>query len=80
MAAVLEGNIDGILLSGGLVFNEDLVGQIKRRCSFLAPVFAYPGEFEMEAMANGVLRVLRGEEKAKTYTGIPVFDVNESLI
>ena len=80
MAAVLEGQIDGILLSGGLVFNEDLVAQIRRRCGFLAPVYAYPGEFEMEAMANGVLRVLRGEEQAKVYTGVPVFDASKSLI
>ena len=69
MATVLEGKIDGILLSGGLVFNENLVEQIKSRCGFLAPVYAYPGEFEMEAMAQGVLRVLRGEEKIKIYPG-----------
>ncbi len=80
MAAVLEGQIDAILLSGGLVFNEDLVGQIRRRCGFLAPVYAYPGEFEMEAMANGVLRVLRGEEQAKTYTGVPVYDASASMV
>ncbi len=80
MAAVLEGKIDGILLSGGLVFNEDLVAEIKRRCGFLAPVYAYPGEFEMEAMANGVLRVLRKEEEPRTYSGVPVFDAAKSLL
>jgi len=80
MAAVLEGDIDGILLSGGLVFNENLVEQITRRCGFLAKVYAYPGELEMEAMANGVLRVLRGEEQAKQYSGVPVFDVSVSLL
>jgi len=80
MAAVLEGDIDGILLSGGLVFNENLVEQISRRCGFLAKVYAYPGELEMEAMANGVLRVLRGEEQAKQYSGVPVFDVSVSLL
>lgn len=80
MAAVLEGEIDGILLSGGLVYNEDLVETIKRRCGFIAPVYAYPGEFEMEAMANGVLRVLRGVEEAKQYSGKPVVDVNHFLL
>lgn len=80
MAAVLCGNIDGILLSGGLVFNEELVEKITESCGFLAPVMAYPGEFEMEAMANGVLRVLRGEEQVKEYSGVPVFDVKKSLI
>ncbi len=67
MSCVLSGKVDGILLSGGLVYNEDLVAKIKARCSHLGEVFAYPGEFEMEAMANGALRVLRGEEVAKEY-------------
>lgn len=80
MAAVLDGEVDGILLSGGLVFNESLVSDIKKKCGFIAGVYAYPGEFEMEAMANGVLRVLRGEEPAKEYTGIPVFDSSQSLL
>jgi len=76
MSAVLKGDVDAILLSGGLAHNRELVDGISESCSFIAPVYAYPGEFEMEAMANGVLRVLRGEEKAKIYTGIPVFDIN----
>lgn len=73
MAAVLHGNIDGILLSGGMVYNEDLVEQIKEACSFIAPVSAYPGEFEMEAMAAGAIRVLKREEELKQYTGEPVW-------
>jgi len=73
MAAVLHGDADGILLGGGMVHSEDLVKQITDACSFIAPVTAYPGEFEMEAMAAGAVRVLSGEEEAKTYTGIPVW-------
>ena len=69
MAAVLHGEVDGILLGGGMVYNEDLVKQITDTCSFIAPVTAYPGEFEMEAMAAGAIRVLDGEEEAKQYTG-----------
>ena len=80
MAAVLHGKADGILLSGGLVHNEDLVRSIEEACGFIAPVYAYPGEFEMEALAHGVLRVLRGEEAPKVYSGVPVFDVNKSLL
>ena len=80
MGAVLKGKADGILLSGGLVCNEALVSEIRESCEFIAPVYAYPGEFEMEAMANGVLRVLKGEEKAKVYTGIPVFDVKKDIL
>ena len=74
MAAVLHGEVDGILLGGGMVYNEDLVAQITEACSFIAPVTAYPGEFEMEAMAAGAIRVLNGEEKLKVYTGKKVWD------
>ena len=80
MGSVLKGQVDGILLSGGLVHNETLVEEIRESCGYIAPVYAYPGEFEMEAMANGVLRVLRGEEKPRIYTGIPVFDVSKSIL
>ncbi|KAI4451416.1 butyrate kinase [Eubacterium plexicaudatum ASF492] len=71
MAAVLHGEVDGILLGGGMVYNEDLVRQITETCSFIAPVTAYPGEFEMEAMAAGAIRVLNGEEGLKRYSGKP---------
>lgn len=73
MAAVLHGKADGILLGGGMVHSDDLVQQITESCSFLAPVTAYPGEFEMEAMAAGAIRVLKGEEKLKEYAGKPVW-------
>ena len=73
MAAVLHGEVDGILLGGGMVHNPDLVAQITETCSFIAPVTAYPGEFEMEAMASGAIRVLSGAEEVKTYTGVPVW-------
>ena len=69
MAAALHGQVDGILLGGGMVHNKELVAKITEACSFIAPVTAYPGEFEMEAMAAGAIRALTGEEQVKTYTG-----------
>lgn len=69
MAAVLGGKVDGILLGGGMVHNEELVSRIKESCCFIAPITAYPGEFEMEAMAAGAIRILKNEEQVKTYTG-----------
>lgn len=69
MSVVLKGQIDGILLGGGMVHSHDLVDQITQACSWIAPVYAYPGEFEMEALAAGALRVMRGEEKVKIYKG-----------
>lgn len=71
MAAVLYGKVKAILLGGGMVHNKELVKHIGDSCGFIAPVFAYPGEFEMEAMASGAFRVITGEEEVKEYTGIP---------
>ena len=71
MAATLHGKVDGILLGGGMVHDKGLVKYITDSCSWIAPVSAYPGEFELEAMAAGAIRVLSGKEKAKEYTGLP---------
>ena len=73
MAAALGGRVDGILLGGGMVYEQSLVATIEDACGWIAPVTAYPGEFEMEAMAAGAIRVLTGKEVLKVYTGIPVF-------
>lgn len=73
MSAVLHGHVDGIVLTGGLVRFKDLVQQIQDACAWIAPIAVYPGELEHEAMRDGALRVLRGEEKAKKYPGHPVF-------
>lgn len=73
MAAVLEGHVDAIILTGGLVRFEDIVSGIRRRCSWIAPVSTYPGEMEQEEMCFEVLKVLRGEKEAHAYTGKPVF-------
>ena len=73
MASVLHGNVDAILLGGGIVYDEDLVKQLKEMCGYIAPIRCYPGEFEMEALAFGALRALTGAEKIKEYTGEPTF-------
>lgn len=73
MACALGGDVDGILLGGGMVHNEGLVAVIRQRCGWIAPVTAYPGEFELEAMAAGARRVLDGVEEALRYSGRPVF-------
>jgi butyrate kinase len=70
MAAVLHGRIDGILLGGGMVHNQDLVTQITEACGWIASITPYPGEFEMEAMAAGAVRVLNQTETAKSYHGV----------
>ncbi len=67
MAAVLKGNVDSVILTGGLASSKTLVNWIKERVGFIAPVQVYPGEDEMKSLALGGLRVLRGEEKAMEY-------------
>jgi len=74
MAVVLEGKVDGILLGGGMVHSDDLVARLRTACEWIAPVTAYPGEFEMEAMAAGARRVLEGSEEPRRYTGEPVWE------
>ncbi len=74
MAAALKGQVDAILLGGGMVHDEGLVETIKESCGFIAPIYAYPGEFEMEAMANGAIRALDGVEEVKEYTGKVNYD------
>ncbi len=66
-AAVLEGKVDAIFLTGGLAFGDEFNDEIKKRVGFISPVFALPGENEMEALCQGAVHVLRGEEKAKDY-------------
>ena len=67
MATVLKGDVDAIVLTGGMARSEMLVNWIVERVEWIAPVMIYPGEDEMLAMAKGALRVLRGQEEAQDY-------------
>lgn len=69
MATVLKGKVDAILLTGGLAFNKSLEEYISTGVGFIAPVFTYPGEDELESLAMNALRVARGEEVVKEYLG-----------
>lgn len=68
MATVLEGDVDAIILTGGVCYSDMLVEWIKTRVRFIAPVLVYPGEDEMLALAEACLRVLRHEEEVKVYS------------
>ncbi|MCH4896063.1 butyrate kinase [Marinilabiliaceae bacterium JC040] len=67
MAAVLKGKVDGICLTGGIAHNPFLVEYVKEMTSFIAPMFVYPGEDEMKALAMNGLSVLRNEIEPKEY-------------
>jgi len=66
-ATVLKGQIDAIILTGGIAYNNDFVNMVRDRVSFLSLVMVYPGEEEMLSLCEGVLRVLKGEEVEKLY-------------
>lgn len=68
-AVVLKGEVDAMIITGGIAYSKKFVSSLKDWIGFLCPKFCvYPGEGEMEALALGVLRVLRKEETAKDYT------------
>lgn len=66
-AAVLRGNVDAIILTGGIAYNKTFTSDLSDIVSFIAKIAVYPGEDELLALAQGGLRVLKGEEKAKVY-------------
>jgi butyrate kinase len=65
MAAVLKGQVDAVLLTGGMAYSERTVGLLTGYLEWIAPVTVYPGEDELQALAEGVFRVLDGQEQAK---------------
>jgi butyrate kinase len=65
MAAVLEGKVDAILLTGGMAFSERVVASLRAMLEWIAPIHVYPGEDELRALADGVFRVLDGTEVAR---------------
>jgi butyrate kinase len=67
LACSLSGKIDAILITGALAKSAMLTGWIKNRVAWAAPVEILPGEFEMEALAEGALRVLDGIEKPRIF-------------
>ena len=70
LSTTVCGKVDGIILTGGIARSEMFTSMVKERVSFIAPVTIYGGENEMESLAFGALRVLRGEEKAQEFTKV----------
>lgn len=66
MSAALRGNVYALLLTGGMAHSDRLVAALQEYVSWIAPVVRYPGEDELQALAEGALRVLRGEEETRT--------------
>ena len=64
LTPMCKGKVDQIILTGGIAYSEYFTGMIISQVDWIAPVTVIPGENEMQALADGALRVLRGEETA----------------
>jgi butyrate kinase len=67
LAAAASGKVDSILLTGGIAFSANMMTNITKMCNFIAPVIVYPGENELDALAEAGFRLLSGEEEAFSY-------------
>lgn len=67
LSVTTAGQVDAIVLTGGIAHSKMLTDRIEEMVKFIAPVIRRPGAIEMEALAAGILRVLRGEERAYTF-------------
>ena len=65
LAVALKGRCDGVILTGGMTRSQLVTGLITEHVGFIAPVTVMPGEYELEALAEGCIRILKGEEKAR---------------
>ena len=65
MAVALKGKVDAVLLTGGMAYSNKVVTQLRDALDWIAPIRIYPGEDELQALAEGVFRVLNGEEQAR---------------
>lgn len=66
-AVVLDGDVDAIIITGGIAYDKKFVKMIENKVKFIAKVLVYPGEDELLALAQGGLRILRGAEESKVY-------------
>ena len=80
LAVPVAGKVDRIILTGGIAYSKYLTGQIVDLVDWIAPVEIMAGEYEMEALAGGALRVLRGEEKLQDFGEIKASAVDRIRI
>ena len=67
LSVMVNGAVDAVILTGSIAYSANFTQRIQKRISFIAPVTVLAGENEMQALAEGALRVLRGEETARDY-------------
>ena len=67
LAPATNGNVDAIILTGAIAHSEYVCNGLKQRLSYLAPIFIYPGEDELTALAHNAYRAMTGQQEIKTY-------------
>jgi butyrate kinase len=67
LAAILEGTVDAIILTGGMAYQESFTEKIRRMTEFIARIVIYPGEDELRALAYNGLLVLDSKISPKEY-------------
>ena len=76
-STVLKGKVDAIIITGGIANDNYVIEKLNQYVSYIGNIVVMPGEEEMQALSNGALRVLKGEERSLEYTGIPVWSENK---
>lgn len=74
MAIALRGDVDAILLTGGITHSKRVTDFLADHVNFIAPIYVYPGENELRSLAENALSVLQGETRPKTYVRTPAED------
>ena len=67
MSTVLKGQVDQIIVTGGIAYDKMLVRTLRERAEWIAPFTVYPGEDELLALVQGALRVMNKEEEVMVY-------------
>lgn len=67
LSTVLDGDVDSIILTGGIAYSKNLTKKLSDKVRFIAPVTVLAGENELEALSYGALRILKGEENYREY-------------
>ena len=70
---MLEGRVDGIVMTGGVSNDRDFIENVRKYAGWIGEIIVLAGDFEMEALAAGAIRALSGEEALLEYTGEPVW-------
>ncbi len=73
-SVVMKGKFDAILMTGGVARCDYVIDKVKEYVDWIAPVYVYPGELEVAALAAGAYRALIGEEEILEYDGKPIFE------